>query len=81
MSKKIQCFYNCNYNHGACDGQSKFAWGFSYFELTGDDAKPLKQQLIESAKLNESEVFNLNLTSFTPFPDELFDSKDNEDDE
>lgn len=79
MNKKpLQCFYNCNYNHGSPTGQSKFVWGFGYFDLIGDEVKPLSQQIIEIAKLDESEVFNLNLTSFTPFHDDLFEDSEDE---
>lgn len=68
MSKKtmkIQAFYNVNFNLGGYDGQSKFAWGFSVFDLSESEA-PLKEQVLSKLGYPEDQVFNLNLTAFTP---------------
>ena len=72
---KVQCFYNVNYNHGHPDGQSKFQWGFGWFELLGD-CVPLTDQIkdkIVDGDTNAADIYNLNLTAFTPFHDEVFE--------
>jgi len=74
MKGKVQCFYNANYNYGAYDGQSKFVWGFSWFYLL-DSSEPLTEQILKAAKLEKSDVFNLNLTAFTPFTNETLEGK------
>lgn len=58
--KKQNMFYNFNYNFGHETGQLKFCWGNNLFDLS----KPIKPQLIEVTKLDEKEIFNLNLTAF-----------------
>ncbi len=70
----VQCFYNVNFNLGAPTGQYKFAWGFGWFYLHGE-CRPLAEQLIEKLKYDDSEIFNLNLTTLTPFPDSVFEQE------
>lgn len=69
---KVQCFYNVNFNLGAPTGQYKFAWGFGWFHLHGN-ATPFVDQLIEKLEYSKDEMFNINLTSLTPFPDSVFE--------
>ena len=74
----VQCFYNVNYNYGSSEGVSKYAWGFGVFHLLGNSA-PLLEQVqnsIESSRgVSTDDMFNVNITSFTPFPDEVFRTK------
>lgn len=72
---KVQCFYNVNYNEGVSDGKSKFAWGFGVFDLSEKKGQ-LREQIIDHAEIREHGVFNLNLISFTPFHDAVFDRVD-----
>lgn len=74
MTGKVQCFFNLNYNHGSDGGQLKFAWGFAWFYLI-DNEKPLYDQLIDAAKIEKSNVFNLNLTALTPFTNDTLEGK------
>lgn len=71
----VQCFYNVNFNLGDPVGQSKFAWGFGWFYLHGE-CKPLVDQVVEKLKYDKSEIFNINLTTLTPFPDSVFEQED-----
>ncbi|MFM7810847.1 MAG: hypothetical protein ACKO7M_03695 [Acinetobacter junii] len=55
-------FYNFQYNYGHEQGQSKFVWGISDFDLE----KPLVPQMIAKTGFDESKIFNPNLTAFNP---------------
>ena len=71
----VQCFYNFQYNKkGVTDKHPDYSWqwGFGRFDLAGKD---LSDQLLESAELDEQDVSNLNLVTFTPFPDSVFEEK------
>ena len=72
---RVQCFYNVNFNLGVPDGKCKFAWGFGWFYLH-DKNRPFLDQLIEKLEYSKDEVFNINLTSLTPFPDSVFEQKE-----
>jgi hypothetical protein len=72
---RVQCFYNANFNLGSPDGQLKFAWGFGWFYLHGE-VNPLVDQLVEKLKYDKDEMFNINLTSLTPFPDSVFEQEE-----
>jgi hypothetical protein len=69
-SMKVQAFYNVNFNLGDYSGQSKFAWGFSVFDLS--DETPLTEQILKQLDYHSDQVFNLNLTAFTPVGDVNF---------
>lgn len=71
---KVQCFYNVRFNIGSKTGCLKFAWGFSKFLLHNDD-KPLLAQIIDILPFEENEVFNVNITALTPFPDSVFENE------
>lgn len=73
----VQCFYNVNYKEGHYSGQSRAHYGFGYFHLCGD-CEPLKGQILKAMGMSEDKVFNFNLTSFTPFPSQVFEDKPDE---
>lgn len=71
----VQCFYNFQYNlKGVTDNYPNYSWswGFGWFDL---EEGLLKDQLLESAGLNEKDVSNVNLVTFTPFPSSVFEEK------
>ncbi len=71
--KHVTCFYNVNYNYGSYDGQSKFAWGLDRFYLE-EGSRPLSEQLTDLIGSDDT-IYNLNLTSFQPFPDSVFEEE------
>ncbi len=77
MREYAQCFYNCHYNEGDNNGQSKFIYGFFWAHLLGDNCEPLHEQIIKHAKLNEGEVFNFQINQLTPFPNSAFEENPN----
>lgn len=70
----VQCFYSLEYNEGYSHGQSKFAWGFGWFHLRGEPL-PLVEQLLTYMEKDDTEVFNMKLTAFTPFHNNVFEDK------
>lgn len=71
----VQCFYNVNYNFKSPHAQSKFAYGFSWFKLLGE-SDCIKEQIIKLLPHDECDIYNLNLTSLTPFNKDVFESRD-----
>lgn len=72
----VQCFYNFQYNlKGVTDNHPDYSWswGFGWFDLVS--ATNLTTQLLESAGLDEKDVSNVNLVTFTPFPSSVFEEK------
>lgn len=70
----VQCFYNFQYNKkGVTDKHPDYSWqwGFGFFDLEED----LQIQLLKIAGIDEQDVSNLNLVTFTPFPDSVFEEK------
>lgn len=74
--KMVQCFYNASYNNGSENGQSKFIGGFGWFDLFSGEGNPLTDQILKlHPDISKSDVYNFNLTAFTPFPESVFEEK------
>ena len=67
----VQCFYNFQYNKKGVTDQGTYhsgTWGFGVFDLKEN----LTVQLLKRSGLDEEGVSNVNLLTFTPFPDSVF---------
>lgn len=70
----VQCFWNVNYNFKTPQGRSKFAYGFAWFKLLGE-SEGIKEQIIKLIPHDERDIYNLNITTLTPFNEDVFEHR------